>query len=240
MRWLSIAIIVLSALFSGAAIAQKGELPGWNYKHYVDDANSIANYLMGEKMSVADVAAVASIGCDAFQAARKDNFFENSSRLIQVASSENDAIKKIEFSKFKDFERENFRKAGAQKPAMYLLERLFMERPSFPASFADLKPLQYSGRIEALVCRVSQTAAAEISKDPAINESPVSSDQKVIAEAIGWMVIGASVMAVNGYVSVQSGGYVFAVMGIASGGWGWNRIEDAYKTLEKSFNSPTN
>ncbi|ETX12810.1 hypothetical protein OCH239_17055 [Roseivivax halodurans JCM 10272] len=61
-----------------------------------------------------------------------------------------------------------------------------------------------------------------------------NTEDESVARAAAMGVLGLAVIAVDGAITVKTGGMAAAIFGIASGGWGWNRVEEATSAIRNS------
>jgi hypothetical protein len=120
------------------------------------------------------------------------------------------------------FEEEALSSLGATKQALELVYWSVQEdpfiHPNPPAEDGAL--VESMTTVEEISCELRAAQLGE----PA---DPASPEATSIARAFANAVIGTAVIVIDAKIAVDTAGLASVILGIYSGNWGWNRVEEA-------------
>lgn len=227
------AAALLAMLFSVQTVdAHEVAETQYDRRPIISDLNALAEYLSREELSNADVIIIAGVTCSTMRVTIRERFVERAAALLNERYPPEDEIAAISISDFISFEEQAFSKLGASPQAVKLVARTIEQNPSIPT----ISPAQTNSlieevqTIEAIACELRTEALGE----PA---APASLDAAWLARSLGMGAIGIAVIVVDAKVMLETAGMAAALFGIASGGWGWNRVEEAYSVIGEIWHS---
>lgn len=139
-----------------------------------------------------------------------------------------DVIERISKDEFKAYEITVFKEFGASRESADFvaasIEASPVIPPKLPGSVASLEKAVSS--IEQRSCRLREEVAADLAARA--TEKKASTARLLAKGTIGVaaMVADAAIVVYAPYIGVT-------VLSFASGGWGWNRVEEVYFELRK-------
>ncbi|KIC41584.1 hypothetical protein RA27_10125 [Ruegeria sp. ANG-R] len=193
----------------------------------IDDLNAIAAIAEKGEWTKGDVRYVSNVSCGTFRVALQNLVLENTQNLQnEFGYPSEEELFAIELEEFVSFEVEAFREAGATDITLALLSGKIADNFDLPktTSLVETEPVPVVQAIEDAACTFRNVQPDELSE-------PATPEETEFGEALGDAVLGLGAIVVDGWITTQSGGLAAGVLGIASGGWGWNRIEEAAPTI---------
>jgi len=127
------------------------------------------------------------------------------------------------FEKFRAFEEEEFRKQGASPATVNLVSRELKSDSKFPKpppaqSGAEFRALEYTA------CQLRD----HVQSRP---EEPAMPRESEVAGILVKGAVGLGVMVVDAAAAAAVVNPATIILTMASGGWGWNRVEEAISDL---------
>lgn len=197
----------------------------------VSDLNAITVRLAKETLSNADVLIISSVGCATARVAIRDEVGAKARTLLADYPTA-DEIGAIEAAAFIDYERDAFSAYGANEAALHFLT----QRIEVEASVPSTSPAEDSELKDELLLMEEITCDVR-AKTPKNLAENAGKEEKAYAQAVGKAVLGIGAIVADGAITVETGGVGAAIFGIVSGGWGWNRVEEAVPVLKKLWDS---
>jgi hypothetical protein len=201
----------------------------------VSDLNVVATYLSKETLLNSEVMNIVAVTCSTMGVAREKRIGAQLGSMFTKNYPPADEISKIELNEFVKFERETFAKFGASEQSVVLVERAIRTTPQFPTELPSTDSLDNTiSTLENLACELKAKPIASLAQ-------PASGDTTKLAFSLGLAVVGLAAMTVDGLALVQSPAVpVVIVFSMASGGWGWNRVEQSVSEVKELWNSAFN
>jgi hypothetical protein len=217
---IAIVVIMLCASHSGSAHEIKQEQ--YSHEELVSDVNALGTRFSPNSISNTDVIFVSSVTCAAMRTAIRENLPERIGLLLRKRYPSVEEIKNIDTMDFITYEQEAFSNLGTDKQALDLVYWSIQEDPFIPpiAPPEDGALIKSMTAIEGISCALR---AAQLGPPT----EPAASEMAFLTRALVNAVVGLAVMVVDAKIAVDTVGLASIVLGMASGGWGWNRIEEA-------------
>ncbi|MCH2395198.1 hypothetical protein [Oceanibaculum sp.] len=197
----------------------------------VSDVNVISSLLAKDSLNNNDIITISAVSCGAIRVAKLDSLPSNFDVLIKDNGyPDRQQLNSLSIEEFINFEEDWLRRFGAADATVALLESSVAKSPQFPN---DINVGLFSEWITVLE-RVSCDVRA---RKPSNSDAVAGDREKKYAETLGMAVFGIAVIVVDGFVVVETGGLGTSVIGMASGGWGWNRVEEAFPIIMELWES---
>lgn len=242
MRGAIAAALGLLMFYPNSASAHEISSTSFSPRPMVSDVNTIALLLETDTLRNHNIITISAVGCGAFRIAMRDQIVENTQFLHQVFGYAPPAeIDAVEIGDFISFEVEVFREFGANDAAVNLLIQTIEEFPTLPSSSPAMEGSLSDELVQLadITCNVRNAA-------PGNMEEVATEEGHEYARTVGMALLGLGAMAADGavaVVSIEGGPAAIAgasVLGMISGGWGWDRLKEGANAVsdiwERIFN----
>lgn len=222
---LRIVTLVLSALIlSSVANAQEGPITRGEARLLLGDVDALALYIRKEVVTSEDVRMVAAIGCSSMRIAMARRLPERIEPMIREMYPSPGELAEVSYEEFLQFEQQMLTSLEASERAGGLILVYLQETQG---TFDDLPELPLDKVVLAI-----EDASCTLRSQPVIDQNAQAPiEERSAAEWIARCVVGLAVLTGDAFVTVETGGAAAAILGIVSGGWGWNRCEETYYKL---------
>lgn len=234
MRHIAAFIIALTLFHPEASSAHDVESGSFNAAPLIGDMEVIASALKEERLTNYNVMVVAGATCAAMRTAQRDLVASNAADFLNENYPSADEVQAVDPREFAAFERQAFKKLNASDAVVTYVSYRIDENPLIPESSPALET--------SLEDEISETAdvACEARQLPLGDPSAQAGDnEEAFARQLGLAAAGVTAIVVDAVYTVQTGGAGAAVLGIVSGGWGWNRVEEAVPAIKELWRSLT-
>jgi hypothetical protein len=158
----------------------------------------------------------------------REQFAERIGPILRERYPSSEDIENIATMDFVAFEEDALSSLGATKQALELVHWSIQEDPFIPPNppAEDGALVENMTAVEGISCELRAAQLGDLAE-------PAAPEAASLTRALANAVVGTAVIVIDAKIAVDTAGLASVILGMASGGWGWNRVEEgASEALE--------